>query len=123
MTSESSNELLELEHRGWQALCDGSGATFYGHMMTADSVMILAHGQALDRDAVVASLERAPAWDSYSIADAQVVALGPDHALLRYTGIGRRDNSPDFVALMASVYVRLEGTWWLAHYQQTPVPS
>lgn len=116
-------QLLELEHQGWQALCDGTGGAFYGELMTDDGVMILAHGYAFDRDAVVASLEHAPTWDSYEIAEPTVVWLGQDQAILRYTGTGRRDGEPDFVALMASVYVRLDGTWRLAHYQQTPVAS
>lgn len=122
MEQELVDELLELEHRGWQALCDGQGAAFYGDLMSEDGVMILAHGQALDRQAVVASLEHAPAWDSYSIDNSTVTTLGSDQAILRYTGTGRRSGDPDFVALMASVYVRIDGVWRLAHYQQTPVP-
>ncbi len=122
MEQELVDELLELEHRGWQALCDGQGAAFYGDLMSEDGVMILAHGQALDREAVVASLEHAPAWDSYSIDNSTVTTLGSDQAILRYTGTGRRSGDPDFVALMASVYVRIDGVWRLAHYQQTPVP-
>ena len=114
-------ELLRLEHRGWQALCDGNGAEFYGAIMTDDAVMILAHGQALDRDAVVASLEHAPPWDSYAISAPTVRTLETDVALLRYTGTGRRSAEPDFTALMASVYVRVGSTWRLAHYQQTPM--
>ena len=114
-------ELLRLEHRGWQALCDGNGAEFYGAIMTDDAVMILAHGQALDRDAVVASLEHAPPWDSYAISAPTVRTLETDVALLRYTGTGRRSAEPDFTALMASVYVRVGATWRLAHYQQTPM--
>src|SRR5699024_1857197 len=73
-------ELLRLEHRGWQALCDGNGAEFYGAIMTDDAVMILAHGQALDRDAVVASLEHAPPWDSYAISAPTVRTLETDVA-------------------------------------------
>lgn len=115
-------QLLELEHRGWQALCDGTGAKFYGQLMTDDAVMVLAHGHAFDRDAVETSLQDAPTWDSYAIDDPTVLILGSDHAVLRYTGAGRRSGEADFVALMASVYIRVENTWRLAHYQQTPVP-
>ena len=121
MEDNLTRDLLSLEHRGWQALCDGTGAAIYGGLMTDDAVMILAHGQALDRDAVVESLEHAPPWDSYAISHPTVVSLGTDIAMLRYTGTGRRDGEPDFVALMASIYVRVGATWRLAHYQQTPV--
>lgn len=84
--------------------------------MTDDAVMILAHGCAFDRDAVVESLAHAPTWDSYDIAH-PTVSLGKDQAMLYYTGTGHRAGEPDFVALMASVYVRLNGAWRLAHYQ------
>ncbi len=116
-----AEHLLELEHRGWQALCTGDGAAFYSTIMTDDGVMILAHGQAFNVEAVVASLQHAPTWDSYAITHPTVVALGPDQAILRYTGTGRRATEPDFVALMATVYVRIDEKWRLAHYQQTPV--
>ena len=121
MEPDLEKALLELEHRGWQALCDGDGAAFYGTLMPDDGVMILAHGQALDIEGVIESLENAPPWDSYTITHSTVVALGPDQAILRYTGTGRRAGEPDFVALMASVYVRIDDVWRLAHYQQTPV--
>ena len=120
---EETQRLVQLEHQGWQALCEGNGADFYGDLMTHEGVMMLAHGQALDRDAVVTSLVHAPTWDSYAIADPTVVFLGDDQAIVRYTGTGHRDGEQDFVALMASVYVRVEGSWRLAHYQQTPVVS
>ena len=121
--SQTQHYLLQLEHQGWQALVDGTGGVFYGALMTDDAVMILAHGYAFDRDAVIASLEHAPTWDSYDIADPTVILLGEDQAILRYTGTGRRAGEPDFVALMASVYMRLDDTWRLVHYQQTPVPA
>ena len=46
-----------------------------------------------------------------------------DAAALVYTGRASRDGSADFVALMSSLYVRRDGRWRLALYQQTPVPS
>ncbi len=123
MENNLTEELLALEHQGWQALCDGTGAAFYEALMPDDGVMILAHGQALDRNAVRDSLENAPTWDSYSIAEPTVVSLGSDQVILRYTGTGRRSGESDFVALMASVYVRIDDVWRLAHYQQTPVAA
>ena len=121
MEQDLTKDLLELEHQGWQALCDGDGAAFYETIMPDDGIMILAHGRALDRGAVTASLEDAPTWDSYTITHETVVSLGPEQAILRYTGTGRRAGASDFVALMASVYVRIDDVWRLVHYQQTPV--
>jgi len=116
-------ELLELEHQGWRSLCDGTGGAYYGEIMTDDGVMVLAHGQVLDRAAVVASLDQAPRWRTYAITDDRVVHLDDDHAILVYTGRADRGDDDRFVALMSSVYVRRAGEWRLALYQQTPVPD
>lgn len=118
------DELLDLEHQGWRSLCTGTGAHFYGELMTRDGVMILAHGHVFDRQAVIDSLDDAPPWRSYEIVDERLVALGDDHAALVYLSRAYREpGEPAFVALMASVYTRQHGTWRLALYQQTPVPT
>lgn len=116
------DELLDLEHRGWSSLCDGTGADFYGSIMTADGAMVLAHGMVLDRSAVVASLAEAPPWRRYEIADERLVPIGDCAAMLVYTGRAHRDDEPAFVALMSSVYTRTDEGWRLVLYQQTPVP-
>src|SRR3954467_4740460 len=56
---ELTRTLLDLEHRGWESLRDGSGADFYGALMTEDGVMVLANGGVADREAVVESLRGA----------------------------------------------------------------
>ena len=114
-------ELLDLERRGWDSLCDSTGSAFYGDLMTDDGLMVLANGALMDRDQVVASLSDAPAWHSYDIDEPRVVG-GGDTAALVYVGTGYRDgDQPAFVGLMSSVYVRQDGRWRLALYQQTPV--
>ncbi len=118
------DELLELEHAGWRSLCEGTGAAFYGSVMTEDGVMVLAHGFTLDRAAVAASLEDAPAWSGYTIDDARVVAVGGEGRALVYRGRAWREGEEArFDALMSSVYVRDGDGWRLAVYQQTPVPQ
>jgi hypothetical protein len=118
------DELLELEHQGWRSLCESTGAEFYGRTMTSDGVMVLAHGQVLDRQAVVDSLHEAPPWRSFDITDERLVHLSEDAAIHVYTGRAYRDgHEPAFLALMSSVYTRHDGTWRLALYQQTPVPT
>lgn len=117
-------DLLTLEHHGWESLCNSTGADFYGRIMLDDSVMVLAHGQVLDRQQVVASLNEAPAWSSYEISEARVIELDELSAVLVYRGRAwRGEGDPAFDALMSSVYVRLKGHWRLASYQQTPIPS
>lgn len=115
--------LLDLERRGWDSLCDSTGDAFYGNLMTADAVMVLANGDVMDRDAVVRSLEQAPPWRTYEISDVRLIGGGRDSATLVYTGAAYREaDEPAFVAVMSSVYVREGDAWRLALYQQTPIP-
>ncbi|HLU26946.1 MAG TPA: nuclear transport factor 2 family protein [Glycomyces sp.] len=117
------DELLELEHAGWRSLCEGTGAAFYGELMTEDAVMVLAHGLAMDRAAVAASLDGAPPWSEYAIAQERLVSAGEGAWALVYRGRARREGEEGgFDALMSSVYVRVRDRWRLALYQQTPVP-
>jgi hypothetical protein len=115
-------ELLELEHQGWESLCHGVGAAFYGRLMTADAVMVLAHGLVLDRQAVITSLNDAPPWHAYQISDERLIEVDEPTAALVYTGTASRGDGDQFHALMSSIYTRRQGRWQLALYQQTPVP-
>ncbi|MCR2799716.1 nuclear transport factor 2 family protein [Microbacterium sp. zg-Y818] len=118
------SELLRLENAGWQSLCDGSGGDFYGTVMTDDGLMVLADGSVLDRGQVIASLADAPAWSAYEITDERLIEIGRDAAAFVYRGRAfRASGGPPFQAEMSSVYVRQDGKWRLALYQQTPVPS
>ena len=117
------DELLELERQGWNALCEGSGSEFYGQIMMREAVMILTHGTMMDRRSVVESLKHAPRWDEFDLRDPHVIGLDESAAVLVYRGRSRRADADWFDALMASCYVRRDGRWRLASYQQTVVPS
>ncbi|SDC94657.1 nuclear transport factor 2 family protein [Glycomyces harbinensis] len=118
------DELLALERSGWDALCEGTGAAFYGSRMTEDGRMVLAHGVAMDRAQAAASLRDAPPWAGYELTDATLVPLGEGAAALVYTGRAWREGSETrFEALMSSAYVRTADGWRLALYQQTPIPD
>ena len=122
VTKERQDELVDLERQGWDALCDGSGAEFYGRVMTPAGVMVMANGAVLDREAVVEALRQSPAWASYEIDDVRMVPVTDGAAALVYRGTGHRDGDGDsFVGLMTSTYVRDGDAWRLALYQQTPV--
>lgn len=116
-------ELEAVERAGWDALCNGEGATFYADLMTDDAVMVLAHGQAMGRAAVVESLGGGPAWDRYELADLSAVPAGPDAATLVYRATAHRGDAAPFTALMTSTYARRDGRWRLTVYTQTPVPA
>lgn len=78
------DELLAAERSGWDALCEGTGAEFYGTRMTDDGMMILAHGLALDRSEVVVSLRDAPPWSGYDITDVRLIRIAADAAAITY---------------------------------------
>lgn len=122
MTEPLTDSLVDLERRGWDSLCAGSGSAFYGSLMTEDAVMVLATGAVLGREEVVAVLADAPGWDSYELSDVRLVMAGAGAALV-YTGTARRQGADDLVAAMTSVYVAADEGWRLALYTQTPVVS
>ncbi|WP_460741257.1 nuclear transport factor 2 family protein [Mariniluteicoccus endophyticus] len=111
--------LVALERRGWDALSDGTGGTYYGDLMTDDALMVLVNGIVMDRATVVASLDQAPTWDHYELTDPRRVDLGADAAALAYRATAQRGGEPPFEALMTSVYRLVDGTPRLALYTQT----
>ncbi|QCR19560.1 nuclear transport factor 2 family protein [Agrococcus sp. SGAir0287] len=119
----SHDRLLELEHSGWESLRLGVGHEFYGGRMAPDALMVLAHGVALDRDAVVESLDGAAPWDRYDIENVRHVPLGEDAAALVYRATATRGDAPAFHALMTSVYRLVDDVPLLVLYQQTPIPD
>ncbi|WP_308799997.1 nuclear transport factor 2 family protein [Agromyces silvae] len=119
MTDIGLHALLELEHAGWQALCEGRGGAYYRRVMSEDGTMILVNGMTLDREASAEALDAAESWDSYEIRDPRVLSLGPDAALLIYAGSASRKGQPPFTAIMTSAYRREHGELRLAAYQQT----
>jgi hypothetical protein len=119
MPNLNQDALDALERDGWDALCASTGGRFYGDLMTPDGLMVLVNGTVLDRDAVVASLDDAPAWDRYELSEERLVPMGPDVAALVYRARAFRGHEDPFEALMASTYVRIDGVPRLALYQQT----
>ena len=119
MMEMTLDRLMGLEHEGWDALCSGRGADFYGGLMTVDGLMVLANGLVLDRDQVVASLADAPAWDSYRISDPRLVDLGEGATALTYGAAAVREGQQPFVGVMTSIYRLLDEGPRLAFYQQT----
>ncbi|MEU7144500.1 hypothetical protein ABZ942_34000 [Nocardia sp. NPDC046473] len=84
--TEPLNELLEVERRGWDSLCDGTAADFYGSLMTGDAALVPAPGVVLDRVEVVAALKGSPPWRAYELLGPRLVHAGVDSKMLVYTG-------------------------------------
>jgi hypothetical protein len=118
------DELLKIERAGWEALSNATGDKFYGSIMTDDSLMVIADGSIMDREAVVSALDQAPPWERYEIADPRVISIDGETAALVYVGTGYRAGANEpFVGAMSSVYHRTSEGWRLALYQQTAVSS
>lgn len=117
------DELMELERRGWESLCDGTGDRHYREVMIDDGLMVLAHGMVMDREQVSASLAEAPPWQSFELAEERLVELPGGAALVYRASAWRDGDATPFVALMSSVYAQTPNGWRLALYQQTPVPG
>ena len=123
-TKNIEQELLDLERRGWDALCSSTGAEFYGEVMTDEALMVMANGAVMERQQVVDALANAPAWASFEMDDASVVPVGDDAAALVYRAKAyRAQDQPAFECVMTSVYVRDGDDWKLALYQQTPIAT
>jgi hypothetical protein len=117
----TENDLLELEHRAWQALStDGeTAAAFYAEHLGEHVLMLLPGGLVIDeRDAVVESMRGAP-WDAFELTDERVVELGDRAGVVAYRAAARRSGK-DYQALFNSTYVRENGEWKLVLHQQTP---
>ncbi len=123
MAKPSLEHLVSLEHQGWMSLCESRGASFYADTMTKDGLMVLANGMVLDRDAVVATLDESPPWDSYEIMEPRLVPLGRKAAALVYRAQARRGSNEPFEALLTSVYRIVKGEPRLALHQQTALPG
>lgn len=116
-------DISELERQGWQALSSERSAAvdFYAELLTDDAVMVFPGGMVLKgKEAVLDSLASQP-WESFEIADEQVVSLSEEVATLIYKVTAQRAGSAPYTALISSTYVQRNGAWQLALHQQTPV--
>jgi hypothetical protein len=113
-------ELLALEKQGWDALCNGTGSDFYGKLMTHDALMVMANGQVMTRQEVVEALRNAPPWEAFEFQDPRTVLVGSEGGAIVYRCTAHRPGAAPFEGAMSSVYVRMQGEWRLALYQQTP---
>jgi hypothetical protein len=122
MADLTLDALLEIEHRGWDALCRSEGGAFYGDLMTPEALMVLVNGAVLDRPTIARTLDDAPPWSSYALTSPRLVPTGPAAAALVYRATATRAGQAEpFVALMTSHYCDVGGATRLALYQQTTV--
>lgn len=112
--------LVDLEHKGWQALSGDNGAEFFDAFMADEAMMVLPMG-VLDRDACIEAIAAAPPWSTYELSDIQVVVLTEESAMVVYEATAQRDGQPPYRAIMSTVYVLSDDEWLIAFHQQTPL--
>lgn len=112
----------ELEDRGWRALSTSGeqAAAFYDDVLDGQVLMLLPGGMVIDdRAAAITAMSGAP-WSTYQLEDVRVLRPAPDTAIVAYGVVARRDGSPEYSALISSVYARRHDGWKLTFHQQTP---
>lgn len=114
------DELVELEHKGWQALSGENGAEFYDAFLADEAMMVLPFG-VMDRDECVEAIAAAPPWMSYELSDIRVVVLSDESAMVVYNARAQREGLPEYRAVMSTTYVRRDREWLIACHQQTPL--
>ena len=112
-------ELIELEHRGWDALSAPDGAGFYADLMTDDAVMVFP-GTVMTKRESLAAMSSARPWASYRLLDVRVLRVGTGGRLVLYRALAKRASGVEYEALMSSIYVRRSDGWKMVFHQQTP---
>lgn len=111
------DRLLELEAEFWEAAGDPD---FYRANFADNGLMALPVGIMTKPD-VVAAMDGATEWESFTIEDPRYVEVG-DVAALVYATVAREPGADEeYRALITSVYVNRGGDWMLVLHQQTPV--
>ena len=119
----AAEEVLQLEHEGWEALSSSGeeAGRFYAENLAADVLMLLPGGMVLDdREQVIESMSGSP-WTSFKLSDERVLELGEGSAVVAYRGTAYREGGEPYTALFNSTYVREDSSWRLAVHQQTPI--
>ena len=114
--------LLALEKRVWEA-AKKKDADALRRLCTQDYVAILSDGSQLTLNEFCMVF---PLFEiqSYSLSDAQVIALGPDAAILLYKAksetviLGEKEREQ---TQHSSTWVRRNGEWRNVFYQETPI--
>jgi hypothetical protein len=119
MPAESfAQELIEVERRGWEALCSDQAASYYQQHLTDDALMAFPFG-VMDREEALRAMAAAEPWSRYEMQDPRVIPLGPDCGVVVYSVTAQREGQETFSAVLSSTFVRRSGGWQLAFHQQS----
>lgn len=119
ITSES---IVRLERRVWQAVMKNDGAAL-AELFSADYVEITLEGKRVLQKDVVNESPQVDNILSYSIAQERVIPLGPDRALLSYhltlAGQCRGVEISPVDRWVTSIWAQQDGHWKCSFFQQS----
>jgi hypothetical protein len=117
-----TDNLLDLEELGWQALSSADPVPFCEEWLAEDALMVVP-GMVIDRATFLHAVARETPWASHRIEDPRIVRLTAQSAAVVYRVIAQRGDQPPFVGWLTSVYVTRANRWRLVLHQQTPMPT
>ena len=118
----TTDDLLDLEERGWQALSSPDPVPFCQEWLADDAVFVVP-GMVISRNAFLDAVAHEEPWVDHGIEDPRTIRLTDRSAALVYRVTAQRADQPPFVAWLTSVYAEREGRWQLVLHQQTPIPE
>jgi hypothetical protein len=116
--AEWDNELVQVERRGWEALCSADAEAYYRQHMTAEALMAFPFG-VMNRQEALNAMAGADPWSRYEMLSPRVIPLGPDSGVVVYSVTAQREGQAPFSAVISSTFVRRDGEWKLAFHQQS----
>ncbi len=119
MSPESlAQELIEVERRGWEALCSDDAVGYYRRHLVEDALMAFPFG-LMDREEALSAMGTAQPWSRYDMKEPRVIPLDPDCGVVVYAVTAQREGQEPFSAVVSSTFVRRDGEWRLAFHQQS----
>jgi hypothetical protein len=118
MSESLAQELIQVERRGWEALCSQEASSYYQDHLTDDALMAFPFG-VMERWEALNAMATAQPWSGFQIEDPRVIPLGPECGVVVYSVTAQREGHEPFSATMSSIFVRRGGDWKLAFHQQS----
>jgi hypothetical protein len=113
-----AQELIQVERRGWEALCSDDAVAYYRRHLIEEALMAFPFG-LMDREEALGAMEAARPWSHYDMKEPRVIALAPDCGVVVYAVTAQREGEDPFSAVVSSTFVRRDGEWRLAFHQQS----
>ncbi|WP_162806582.1 nuclear transport factor 2 family protein [Sphingosinicella terrae] len=114
--TQASEELQAIERAFWFG-----DAGHYRARLTPDCMMVFPQIGVLDRETLIAGIEKGPRWSHLDISGWRCDQPAEGVAVIAYRAVaGREGMAEPYRAWCGSLYVRIEEGWLMAFHQQTP---